>query len=124
MPNFLMFFLGAIAMGAVLALVSSASNDSPQSGSNNELYNINNENYTSESYELNSPEVVQAEVQFVQSDDQNWEIENNLEIISVDTGEPSVQYWEVNDDLELISVDADETGVKTYTLARSEFLQS
>ena len=110
-------------MGAVLALVSSASNDTPQSSNNNELYNINNDINTSETYELNSPEVVQAEVQFIKSDVQNWEIDNNLEIISVDTDEPGVQYWEVNDDLELISVDADETGVKTYTLAWSEFLQ-
>ncbi|MBL7129723.1 MAG: hypothetical protein ISS16_12175 [Ignavibacteria bacterium] len=121
--NFLMFFLGALAMGAVLALVSSASNNSPQSSSSNEMYNINNENNTSESYELNSPEVVQAEVQFVQSDVQNWEIDNNLEIISVDTGESGVQYWDINDDLELVSTDADETGVKSLILAKSEFLQ-
>jgi len=121
--NFLMFFLGALAMGAVLALVSSASNDSQQSINNNEIYSKYTENNTLESYELNSPEVVQAEVHFLQSDVQNWEIDNNLEIINVDTGEPNVQYWEVNDDLELISIDADETGVRTYTLARSEFLQ-
>jgi hypothetical protein len=104
--NFLMFFLGALAMGAVLALVSTASNDSQQSINDSEINSINTEEYSSESFNLNSPVVVQSDVQFEQIDVQNWEIDNNLEIKNVDTGEQDVQYFEMNDDLELSVIDS------------------
>ncbi|MBL7128361.1 MAG: hypothetical protein ISS16_05175 [Ignavibacteria bacterium] len=99
--NFLMFFLGAIALGAVAALVLPASEYIPQS-SNNAKSSIYNENTTSESFEVSNPVVVQSEFQFVQPDVQNWEIGNNLELKRKDTG---------------------KSGIKSYTLKRNKFLQ-
>ena len=108
---FLMFFLGALALGALLALIAPASDYSPQKSSNNKINSKYTENATSESYGVSNPVVVQSDVQ-------NWEIDNNLELINVDTGEPNGLSWEMNDDLELVRTDAGKSGVKSYTLTR------
>ena len=121
--NFLMFFLGAIAMGAVLALVSSASNYSPNENSNNTRNSEFTKITASESYEVSNPVVVQSEYQFVQPDVQNWEIGNNLEITKDDTHKPDAISWEINEDLELTRIDKGKSSVRSYTLAGSEFIR-